>query len=96
MSAEADAGDRDDPFHSLILGGLAMRTAGFAARRVEIIELHRQGFRPPDIARELQRRARQDGCSEEDIARRLGVSEHNVRFVLRAEGLLATHAQTNV
>lgn len=79
-----DAAEIDGGFHTLILGGLAMRDDGYAARRAEVLALRDQGLRPPDIERELQRRAREAGCSDEQIAR-LGISVHNVRVILRGE-----------
>lgn len=82
MSAEA-APEDDDSYHSLILGGRAMCDAGYAARRAEVFALRARGWRPPAIARELQRRARAAGCSEHQINHYLGVSVHNVRIILR-------------
>jgi hypothetical protein len=80
--------DETEGYHALILRGFDCLGAGHAARRADIFALRAAGLRPPAIARELERRARAAGCTDEQIAR-LGISAHNVRVVLRggvAEG----------
>ena len=57
-----------------------------AARNAAIRQMHDAGWRPPVIARSLAATAAAAGMSEAEIAQ-LGISEHNVRFVLRTAGL---------
>jgi hypothetical protein len=69
-------------YHLLILEGLQLQAQGWQARREVALALRRDGMRPPEIARELARRALEAGCEPEDLER-LGISVHNVRVMLR-------------
>lgn len=82
MSAEV-APAVSDPYHSLILQGLTMRDSGYAARRARVFALRDRGWRPGAIADELEREAREAGCTEWEIRHCLGISIHNVRIILR-------------
>lgn len=71
-------------FHRLIIDGLAMQAKGWDARRAAVLDMSAQGMRPGRIASELARQARAAGCAEDDL-RCLGISEHNVRVILKKD-----------
>lgn len=82
MSASGGAVRASEEYHLLILEGLRMQQRGWAARRETARALRAQGMTPPKIAEELARRALAAGCTPQEV-RRLGISEHNVRLMLR-------------
>lgn len=69
-------------YFRLILDGLTLRSQGYEARRREVLALSAEGLSPPAIARELTRRAQAAGLTADEICR-VGISEHNVRVMLR-------------
>jgi hypothetical protein len=74
----------EEGFPRLIVDGLAMQARGWEQRRKDVLALAAQGLRPGKIAAELERRARAAGYSDKDL-RCMGISEHNVRAILKRE-----------